>query len=331
MQKNIILIFIIISMMVSSCDFKKPEPKRPETESNVKINLPEFNSDSAYNFVEKQVLFGPRVPNTTAHEKCAEYLAKKLGQFSDTVIVQNAKLKAWNGTLLNSFNIIGSFNVNQKNRVLLFAHWDSRPYADQEEDAELMKKPIDGASDGASGVGVLLEIARVLSENNPNIGVDIIFFDAEDYGKPSYIEDESIQNDWCLGTQYWCKNPHVKNYTAKYGILLDMVGAKNAIFALEGTSMYFASDVMIKTWDIANDLGYSDYFKYIETGNLTDDHLYVNQMANIPSIDIIQYDPNSNRYFAAYWHTHNDKMDIIDKNTLKAVGQTVIGVLFSEK
>lgn len=321
-------IFFALTCLFFSCKEEKKEKIIPSEKT---IPTPSFNADSAYFFIKTQTDFGPRVPNTKEHEKCAQYLIEKLRQSADTVIVQSAQVKAYDGTTLNIKNIIGSFKPQTTNRILLFAHWDTRHIADQEDDPELRKKPILGANDGASGVGVLLEIARQIRSQPPIIGIDIIFFDAEDYGQPEEKGKPQKGDTWCLGSQYWAKNPHKKHYYAKYGILLDMVGAKNATFTMEGTSMHFASNIVKKVWNIALQLGYSDYFVEQQTHAITDDHYYVNKIANIPSINIIQYDETTQTKFGSYWHTHNDNMSIIDKNTLKAVGQVVLEVIYREK
>lgn len=302
----------------------KPKPKKTEQ----KIKRPPFNADSAYAFVKKQVDFGPRVPNTEAHVKTGNYLANKLRSYEFEVIEQEAIVTAYDKQRLNIKNIIGSYLPDLNNRVLLFAHWDTRPFADS--DTKDREKPIDGANDGASGVGVLLEVARQLQVAQPKIGVDIIFFDAEDFGQPSDGFPRQSKT-WCLGSQYWCANPHKANYTANFGILLDMVGAKNAIFPKEKIiSMRYAPGVVNKVWNVAYQLGHSEYFIFEEKAYVgEDDHLYVNALMNIPSIDIIQYDPASGG-FGDYHHTHADNMELIDKNTLKAVGETVLATVLAE-
>lgn len=287
---------------------------------------PAFNEDSALAFVEKQISFGPRVPNTIEHEQAAEYLENVLTGYADTVIVQRADVKAFDGTILKASNIIGSFNPAATQRILLAAHWDTRPFADQDD--ERVKEPILGANDGASGVAVLIEIARQLHIMPPSIGVDIILFDAEDYGQPAFSDLPYVPDSYCLGSQYWAKNLHVPNYSAEFGILLDMVGAPNAVFTHEGTSVNYANEYLHEVWSIAHALGYNSYFSYLQTPAITDDHLYVNAIAKIPMIDIIQYDGSTNSGFGWYWHTHEDNMDAIDKNTLKAVGQTVLQTLY---
>ena len=194
----------------------------------------------------------------------------------------------------------------------------------------MQNDPILGANDGASGVGVLMEIGRQLNSHKPGVGVDIIFFDAEDYGTPDHLNLPQKEDTWCLGSQYWSANMHELGYFPRYGILLDMVGAENAMFYKEGVSNYYAPDIVRKVWSIASKIGYSNYFIDMDGGQVTDDHLYVNQIANIPSIDIIQHDPTTSSRFGDYWHTHNDNMSVINKNTLKAVGQTVTTVVFYE-
>lgn len=325
MKNQLLLFFLAAAMLLFSCKNETPAdtPTKPVFSL---IKAPEFSADSAYYFVEKQVGFGPRVPNTPEHQATAEWLIEKLGSFVDTMYIQQADLKAFDGTILKSTNIIGSFNDDAPKRILLAAHWDTRPFADQDD--ERIDEPILGANDGASGVGVLLEIARILSESRVDIGVDIIFFDSEDYGQPSFSELPYVPDSYCLGSQYWATNPHKKNYTANFGILLDMVGAENAVFTHEGVSVYYAKNYLNRVWNIAKVLGFSDYFSFQETPPITDDHLYVNKILGIPMIDIIQYEKTSKSGFGHYWHTHNDDMSIISKNTLKAVGQTVVQVVY---
>ena len=295
----------------------------------VTSKAPTFEADSAYTYVANQVAFGPRVPNSKAHKQCGDYLAAELTRFGAQLYVQEANLKAYDGTLLEARNLIGSYNPEQSKRVLLFAHWDSRPYSDHDPDPANLRKPLEGADDGASGVGVLLEIARQLGQQAPNIGVDILFCDAEDYGTPEFVDDYQ-PDTWCLGSQFWAKNPHVKNYKAEFGILLDMVGGKGATFFREFQSMRSAAPIVQMVWSKARDLGYGKFFINADGGAITDDHQYVISGRGIPSIDIINYDPDTETGFASYWHTQKDNMDNIDRETLKAVGQTVLEVIYNQ-
>lgn len=328
MNKNLLLILVMI-LFFSSCNNGK-KPIENDDNNVVKIEAPAFDADSAYFFVSKQVSFGPRVPGTKAHAECADWLENKMKEYTQDVIVQNFKAQVYNGTVFSSKNIIASFNSDKKSRILLGAHWDTRPYADHDPNPDNHKTPIDGANDGASGVGVLIEVARQLSIKKPELGIDIIFWDIEDYGEPQGTETGK-EDTWCLGSQHWAKNPHKQGYTARYGVLLDMVGGKNAQFAKEGSSMYYAPDVMNKVWDIANQLGYSSNFTNTLSPSIIDDHIYVNKLARIPMIDIVEYNPNSNSYFNPNWHTLNDNMNGIDKNTLKIVGQVVLASIYNEK
>ncbi len=287
------------------------------------IATPSFNQDSAYIYINAQVDIGPRVPNTPGQDSCAKFLINKLRSFNLEVSTQEGQVTGYDGIKLKFINITASSNPEALNRVLLCAHWDTRPIADG--DIVRQNEPIPGANDGASGTGILLEIGRQLGATPPNIGVDIVLFDVEDHGRTN------VNNSYCLGSQYWSKAALRKGYYPKFGILLDMVGAKDAQFYMEGYSMKFAPHIVKKVWKTAANLGYSNYFIFKQTPHITDDHLYVNTLANIPCINIIQHDPLTPTKFGSYWHTHNDNMDIIDRATLKAVGQTVLEIIYSEK
>lgn len=330
--KNITLSCLMMSFIACSCGKKVTKDNATETRANTYTQVsPDFNADSAYNYVDKQVSFGPRVPNSVEHTACGDYLVAELKRFGANVTEQKADLKAFDGKILHSRNIIGSYNVENSNRILLFAHWDTRPFSDQDTDKAHYNTPVQGANDGASGVGVLLEIARAFQEKTPDVGVDIIFFDAEDYGTPSFVEDAPVGEWWCLGSQYWSKNPHVANYTARFGILLDMVGGVDATFYKEYYSRQYANGIVEKVWGTARSLGYGKYFVDKNGGGILDDHISVNQNRRIPSIDIIQHDPNTESGFGWYWHTTKDDMNSISRETLKAVGQTVLEVVYKEK
>jgi Zn-dependent M28 family amino/carboxypeptidase len=319
------LVLISLLSACSGCENKpKPQPKVQPQPEVYRPKAPEFNADSAYAFIKAQVDFGPRVPNTKAHTECAEYLINKLKGYTANVTVQKGTVTTFNNVKLNIQNIIAQFNPQAKNRILLFAHWDTRPWADR--DTARTEEPILGADDAGSGVGTLLEVARQLSNQNLPVGVDIAFFDAEDYGEKGESQGEDT---YALGTQFWCRNPEPAGYTANYGILLDMTGAKNATFLKEGHSVMYASNIVNKVWETAAKLGFSNFFLNQPGGTITDDHVYPNKILGIPSIDIINQNP-ATLSFASHWHTHADNMEIIDKNTLKAVGQTLLEVIFSE-
>lgn len=322
-------IFIFILALLAACNGNQPtvvEPpvkKKPEV---VKIPVPEFNADSAYSFVKTQVDFGPRIPASAAHAACAKWLEGKLRSFVGLAGIQKGIATTFDGKKYEIKNIIAEYKPELTNRILLCAHWDTRPFADRDEGSN-RNKIFDGANDGASGVGVLLEIARQLSISQPSVGIDIILFDLEDYGQPDNSTFQSMENSWCLGSQYWGNNPHKPGYFAKYGILLDMVGAKNAVFPKEGASVQYAPAVVDKVWNTASRLGFGERFINAVSNPITDDHIYVNQLANIPCINIVHYDVNERDFFPHH-HRVSDSLEQIDPETLRQVGQTVLQVIF---
>ena len=321
MQK-LLAVLLVCVVFFASCE---PEPNNNVDEPTSLKEAPTFNADNAYAHIENQLNFGPRVPGTTAQEKCAAYIQKEIDKYCDTTYVQSTTVsQPISENKYKCINIVGSINPTALYRVLILAHWDTRPWADMDD--ENKNKPIPGADDGASGVGVMIEVARAIKESKlklEDVGVDFLFVDVEDVGK-----DEWTALSYSLGTQYWANNPHAANYKANYGICLDMVGAKNAQFLMEGFSRQYADDKLRNIWDIANRLGYGQYFMYQNGGAITDDHVVVNEMANIPCVDIINLQDGGG--FGPYWHTHDDNIDVIDKRTLHAVGQTVLQVLYEE-
>lgn len=330
---RIVGLLLLISLLAFSCNTK--ERKRVEFPSKPKKifvpldSVPKFQADSAYAFIENQLAFGPRVPNTREHLKCAAYLDSELKRLGLETKMQSAKVTAFNGDALDIRNIQGRMNPEIEERILLFAHWDTRPFADRDSDRK--NKPIQGANDGASGVAVILELLRSIQDypKKPSIGIDVVFFDAEDYGKPSSSMTGEGNDSWCLGSQYWSENLPEDYLKPKYGILLDMVGAENAVFPKEYASRQFAPELQDKIWGLANDLGYGKLFISEAVGGITDDHIYVSQLAEIPSIDIIHYEP-WRRDFGTFHHTHEDNLDVISKSTLGAVGEVLIEFLYRE-
>jgi hypothetical protein len=294
---------------------------------------PSFDADSAYAYCKTQCDFGPRVMNSSAHDQCEQYIISKFKAFGMTVTPQKATLAGYDGTKLASTNIIASYKPELTTRILICAHWDSRPWADNDPDKKNHKKPVMAANDGASGVAVMMEMARIINHDKKlDIGVDFICLDAEDWGTPQWSNEQDDGDSWALGAQYWASNPHKKGYEARYGILLDMVGGQGAQFYQEGMSKQFAQTIVDKVWNAASAIGYGSYFPTGEGGMITDDHIPINKKANIPTIDIIPYYPDCKQSsFGPTWHTVSDDMAHIDKNTMKAVGQTVIQVLYSEK
>lgn len=307
-----------------------PDTPQPDLQP---LAVPKFERDSAYAFVKKQVDFGPRVPNTDAHKRCKDWLVAQFSAYGLKVTEQPFTAKAYTGKALNGVNIIAQYKPEATKRICLAAHWDSRHIADSPLNKERHKEPILGADDGGSGVAVLLEIARILQSNPPkeqavDLGVDFVLFDVEDHGDDSDVNPNP--NSWCLGSQHWSRNLVPSGYSPKYGILLDMVGAKTARFTKEAVSMNFAPAVMNKVWKIGQNLGYTNHFVEDKTGAVTDDHYFVNTIAKIPMIDIIGKSTETQTGFGAHWHTHNDDMGVIDVRALRAVGQTVLEVIYQE-
>ena len=322
MRLKFFLYFTAIIALVGCKAQKQASDSNSASDSATATAVVDFNGNNAYNLVKAQCDFGPRVPGTTAHSKCAEWLEQQLRDYCDSTIVQEAQVTTFDGTTLNIKNLIGSINPDADNRILLLAHWDCRPWADNDPDPAKHKEPVMGANDAASGVAVLLELARVMNNKKPTVGVDILLTDAEDWGT------NNVEESWALGTQYWAKHPHVEGYSPRFGILLDMVGAKGAKFSKEIQSMQYAPSVVNEVWDMAQQSGYGSYFDNNAGGAITDDHIVVNQMG-IKCIDIIDMRQGGDTGFFDGWHTTGDTLDKIDPTVLKVVGQTVANVIYS--
>ena len=305
-------------ILVVGCKQEAPKTPSPPT----KLAIPTFNADSTYAYIVEQLAFGPRYPGSAGHADLQSWIISKMENFGAEVITQEFTASFKDKKNVPSKNIMAQINPQYAKRILLAAHYDSRIVA--EKDDERQNEPIPGADDGASGVAMLVEIARMLQEHPIGIGVDLLFFDAEDQG------NNTDDKTWALGSQYWSKNPVPRGYDAKYGILLDMVGAKDATFGKEGVSRRYARDLQDKIWALAASMGYSDFFQDIIMGGVNDDHFYVNRDAGIPMVDIIHQSVTDRSSFGHYHHTHDDDIDIISKRTLKVVGQVVTAVLFNE-
>lgn len=341
-----LLVFLCCS---TSCNNMKRSSTDGDTLALKEPAGPEFNADSAYFFCAMQCEFGPRIMNSEAHDKCEQWIIEKFKQYGCEVQTQKADLKGYDGTVLHATNIIARYNPEATTRILICAHWDSRPWADNDPDEKNHHTPVMAANDGASGVAVMIELARLLNGNQTlaadsvatdstatgtalrsDLGVDFICFDAEDWGTPQW-ENDVAGDTWALGAQYFAANLP-KGYEARYGILLDMVGGEGAQFYKEYMSNQYAPAIVNKVWAAAKSAGYGSFFLNTIGGGVTDDHIPLNEKAQIPTIDIIPYYPDCQQSsFGPTWHTINDTMNHIDKNTLKAVGQTLIQVLFTEE
>ena len=322
---------VLVALTSASCN-RQSTVGSSETNADTICLGPDFSADSAYFYCEQQCAFGPRTMNSKAHDDCRKWIVDKFQTFGCTVEEQNADLKGYDGTILKATNIIAHYRPDAKKRILLCAHWDARPWADNDRDEKNWYKPVLAANDGASGVAVMMEIARLIQNDTTlNIGVDFICFDAEDWGAPQWTGLQ-MDDSWALGARHWAENYKPKENTEIiYGILLDMVGGENARFYKEAFSMKYAPRIVDRVWSAAQTVGYSGYFPQEQGGGVTDDHVPVNTIAGIPTIDIVPHYPfDENSSFGPTWHTIDDTMEHIDRKTLKAVGQTIIQVLYSE-
>ena len=330
-MKVIFLSFLLLlSVALTGCKNQNQASAGQDTDT-IAVTQVQFNADSAFASVVAQCDFGPRVPGSAAHDRCGDYIVSRFKALGLTVSEQRADQKAWDGKVLHTRNIIAAYRPELADRIIICTHWESRPWADADPDSSLHRQPVMAANDGASGVAVMLEVARKLEELKPELGIDFICFDSEDYGMPYWAETDDVADgsDWCLGSQYWAAHPHVPGYKARFGILLDMVGGRDARFCFEGISMRYASEVMVHVWDAAGRAGASQLFLAEQGGYAQDDHVPMNEVAGIPTIDIIPY-VEGEHTFGATWHTTQDTPENISRETLKGVGQTLLQFL-SEK
>lgn len=315
-------------LVLAGCNHKPQEAS--ETSSTIdytQVAVPDFSADSAYAFVEHQLSFGNRIPGSKGWSQCAQWLEAQMRRWCDTVIVQDFTATLWDNSTVPGKNIIASLNPTADHRVLLAAHWDSRSWADHDPNDDLHHSPVPGANDGASGVAVLMEMARVMSLMPPSVGVDFIFFDVEDQGAPSWSEVYD-EDTWCKGSQYWARNRHVPYYTAVYGVLFDMVGTLHPRFTKEQISRNFAPGLTDKLWRAADALGYGNIFVSQDTDPILDDHYYVNRLAGIPMVDIVQNSGTTS--FFEHWHTTTDDLAAVSKESLLTVALVTMKTIYGD-
>jgi hypothetical protein len=322
--KNFVGLSLCALLAISACTDDNKKGRYGLKKQNNPV--PEFSATSAYDYIQKQVDFGPREPNSEEHAATRLFLIETLRSYAgrQNVFAQNFEVMGYEEEPLRLTNILAGFNTTATTRILLAAHWDTRPRAEEDQDPDLRLEPILGADDGGSGVGVLLELARIFSENPPPIGIDFILFDGEDYGHSSDLDY------YFLGARHWSANPPVPGYSPRFAILLDMVGGVGAQFPKEGYSTRYASKLVDNIWQVAKEMGHGELFIDQQGGPVADDHLIVNQFAGIPMINIIHYYTDGRSVeFAPHWHTHNDTMDIISVETLQAVGDVLLEVIYN--
>ena len=333
--RNLKYLLLACTLLLAGCGLSAKRSVSESGQSSVSAGGLSFSGDSAYAYVAGQVAFGPRVPGTDAHHDCVQYIGRTLERFGATVEIQTGEVMRYDGEWQHVANICAYLPADSayqgEKTVLLCAHYDSRPWADQEEDYSHRMSPIPGANDGASGVGVLMEVARQwqnLSERKRP--VEIVLFDCEDMGTPQFYTGKQREHTWCLGAQLWARmlvESRESKAVYAFGILLDMVGDPNASFPREYYSEQYAGKYVEKIWRTAEQLGYGHRFVSTRSYPITDDHYYVNTIAKIPCVDIIHYVPGSETGFAWWWHTHSDDMRNVNPGTLQEGGKVVMAVL----
>lgn len=315
-------------LVLAGCKHKQAEvPAASQGIDYAQVAVPAFNADSAYAYVKAQLAFGNRIPGSRGWQQCAQWLTTQMQRWCDTVVVQDFHATLWDGTTVPGKNIIASLRRMADRRVLLAAHWDSRSWADHDPNSDLDHSPVPGANDGASGVAVLMEMARVMSQMPPSVGVDFIFFDVEDQGAPEWSEVYD-QDTWCKGSQYWAQNRHVPYYTAVYGVLFDMVGTLHPRFTKEQISRSFAPGLTDKLWRAADALGHGNIFVNQDTDPILDDHYYVNRLAGIPMADIVQNSGNVS--FFEHWHTTTDDLQAVSAESLRMVAEVTMKTVYGD-
>ena len=294
---------------------------------------PVFNTDTCMKYIQEQCEFGPRVTGSKESVLCKQYLVDQFNRLGAVVEEQPCEVTLWDNSKLPACNIIATLNPENTDRILFCAHWDSRPWADNDEDENNHRKPVLAANDGASGVAVMMELCRLLNQKPVKVGIDFVCFDAEDLGTPQWAEtEESDSHTWCLGSKYWAEKAREDGYRARYGVLLDMVGGRGSVFPAERVSQEFAQPIVSLIWRLGNQIGYGHYFPLNrEGGFLMDDHVNVNRYARIPCIDIVPYFTDGPSSFGPTWHTVNDTPENIDPNVLEAVGQTLTQLIYNEE
>ena len=326
------ILLAVLACILSACG-GNTKSNNKGTDTIALAPCPVFSTDSCMKYIQEQCNFGPRVTGSKESDRCRQYLVEQFQRLGASVEEQPCNVTIWDGTVLPACNIIAKLNAENLDRILFCAHWDSRPWADNDENEKNHRKPILAANDGASGVAVMMEICRLLQQSPVKVGIDFICFDAEDLGTPEWAEtEESDSHTWCLGSKYWAEKAREEGYRARYGILLDMVGGRGSVFPAEKVSLEYAQPIVSLIWRLGNQIGYGHYFPLNKEGGfLMDDHVNVNRYARVPCIDIVPYFTDGPSSFGPTWHTVNDTPENIDPNVLEAVGQTLTQLIYNEE
>ena len=278
----------------------------------------EFDGPRAFGYLETQVKFGPRIPNTAPHDSCGAWILAQVRRTADTVIVQDFTVTTKKGEHLRLRNYLARFKPQATERILYLAHWDTRPHADQDQNLGAQRQPVPGANDGASGVAVLLGVADALKNKAPALGVDLLFVDGEDYGE--FVDVDSAYSDVLMGSRYFAQHQPA-GYPPLFAVLFDMVGAKDLQLPYEQYSQAFAPEVVDRVWRVADSLGYRGVFQHGPGPSLIDDHTML-QHAGIHTIDVVDFEG-----YHAYWHTIEDTIDKVSAASLQIVGDVAVALV----
>jgi len=284
-------------------------------------NVPRFDEDHAFSYLVAQCDFGPRNPGSDGYYACLDYLITELDQSANEIILQDFSYQEQRyNKRYNLENIIARYNPDSEFQTVISAHWDTRPWADQEDLRQDRDQPIIGANDGASGVAILLELARIMGENPPPIGVNLVFFDGEDLGVPG--ENAT----YCQGSRFFAKNLPIPR--PDEAINLDMVGDKQLVLPIERYSLEYHPKLVRHLWDRAKDMGLDAFIGRVDYA-IYDDHIPLNEIAGIPSIDLIDFKyPNS---YANFWHTLNDIPENCSEESLGQVGDLMVDYIYNRE
>lgn len=308
-----LLIAVGITLTSATCGGVDGEPERNAAASQT-ANQPRFDGAAAYQLVERQLAFGPRIPGTEGHRAMAEWLEAYLSERADTLVVQRFEHVTVAGATIQLFNYLARFRpADEAPALLLLTHWDTRPVSDAASDPDERARPVPGANDGASGTAILLQLTEMFRQDPPPRNVDILIVDGEDYG------DFGVGKDVFLGSRYFASNLP-EGYSAEFGILLDMVGDRNLEIFVEGNSNRLAPAIIDRVWNVAAGMGFSDIFKRQVRHTVNDDHIPIND-AGIPTINIIDFD-------YPYWHTPDDTLDKVSASSLAVVGAVISRVVY---
>jgi hypothetical protein len=308
------MLVILLVCLFAGCNGDAKQGSAAQRADSAASTSTGFSGSAAYNYAKAQVDFGPRVPGTPAAKQAGDWIIRQMRARADTVIVQSFTYTTADGKKLPLRNILARFRPELSERVLYLTHWDSRPISESAATEAEKKMPVPGANDGASGVGMFVALGDVLKKTKPNVGVDLLFTDGEDYGSFG-----PPQVDVLIGAKYFAAHPPSPGYKPLYGVLWDMIGDKDLRIPYEMISFQQAPEVVSRVWQTAADLGYGDIFVQESGGEVTDDHVPLLQ-SGLRVIDVIDltYPPH---------HTPQDTMDKISAKSLAAVGDVAAALV----